>query len=145
MFTPSQNDVRRFFCQVHAKLKLRQPLDNMEALASPWVQDHPEYDQDLVDVELAIHKDYSVDGGQENPFLHLSMHLSIQEQCSIDQPKGVRLAVEQLAKELDSLHLAHHAAMECLGLMLWESQRSGLPPDGHQYLESLQKRATRGL
>ena len=143
MFTPSQNDVRRFFCQVHAKLKLHQPLDNMEAMASRWVEDHPEYDQDLLDVEQAIHKTYPMDGGKENPFLHLSMHLSIQEQCSIDQPKGVRGAIEQLAKELDSLHLAHHAAMECLGVMLWESQRSGLPPDGHQYLESLKKRATR--
>jgi len=114
----------------------------MEAMASHWIEDHPEYDQDLLDVEQAIHKIYPMDGGKENPFLHLSMHLSIQEQCSIDQPKGVRGAIEQLAKELDSLHLAHHAAMECLGVMLWESQRSGLPPDGHQYLESLKKRAT---
>jgi hypothetical protein len=143
MFTPSQNDVRRFFCQVQAKLKLHQPLDGMEALAAPWVQDHPEYAMDLEDAQAAIHKSYPPDGSKENPFLHLSMHLSIQEQCSIDQPKGVRQAIERLTQELDSLHLAHHEAMECLGLMLWESQRSGLPPDPHQYLEALKKRATR--
>jgi hypothetical protein len=29
--------------------------------------------------------------------LHLSMHLSISEQCSIDQPRGIRQAVELLA------------------------------------------------
>ena len=143
MFTPSQNDVRRFFCQVHAKLKLHQPLDSMEALAAPWVQEHPEYERDLSDEQLALNKSYPADAGKENPFLHLSMHLSIEEQCSIDQPRGVRQAIERLTQELDSVHLAHHEAMECLGLMLWESQRSGLPPDPHQYLESLKKRATR--
>ncbi|MCB1987648.1 MAG: DUF1841 family protein, partial [Burkholderiaceae bacterium] len=77
------------------------------------------------------------------PFLHLSMHLSISEQCSIDQPRGIRQAVELLSRRLDSLHDAHHATMECLGEMLWESQRSGRPPDGDAYIASVQRRATR--
>ena len=77
-----------------------------------------------------------------NPFLHLSMHLSISEQCSIDQPRGIRQAVELLSRRLDSLHDAHHATMECLGQMLWESQRSGRPPDGEAYIAAVQRRAT---
>jgi hypothetical protein len=32
--------------------------------------------------------------------------------------------------------------MECLGEMVWASQRSGLPPDGHAYLEAVRRRAT---
>jgi hypothetical protein len=76
------------------------------------------------------------------PILHLSMHLSISEQCSIDQPRGIRQAVELLARRLDSLHEAHHVAMECLGQMLWEAQRSGRPPDGEAYVASVQRRAT---
>jgi hypothetical protein len=71
------------------------------------------------------------------------MHLSISEQCSIDQPRGIRQAVELLAKRLDSLHDAHHAAMECLGQMLWDSQRSGRPPDGEAYVAAVQRHATR--
>ena len=43
----------------------------------------------------------------------------------------------------DSLHDAHHETMECLGEMIWQSQRSGLPPDGHQYLDCVRRRATR--
>jgi ABC-type amino acid transport system permease subunit len=80
--------------------------------------------------------------GVTNPFLHLSMHLSISEQCSIDQPRGIRQAVELLSRRLDSLHDAHHATMECLGQMLWESQRSGRPPDGEAYIAAVQRRAT---
>jgi hypothetical protein len=34
--------------------------------------------------------------------------------------------------------------MEALGRMLWESQRSGRPPDGLAYLEDVRRRATAG-
>jgi hypothetical protein len=69
------------------------------------------------------------------------MHLSIAEQVSIDQPAGIRQAVQLLAARLGSLHAAHHEVMECLGDMLWASQRSSLPPDGHAYLEAVRQRA----
>ena len=71
------------------------------------------------------------------------MHLSISEQCSIDQPRGIRQAVELLVAKRNSLHDAHHEAMECLGQMLWESQHAGRPPDGQAYVECVQRRATR--
>ena len=79
-----------------------------------------------------------------NPFLHLSMHLSISEQCSIDQPRGIRQAVELLAARRGDLHAAHHEAMECLGQMLADAQSSGRPPDGEAYVACVQRRATRG-
>ena len=141
MFQPSQQDVRRFFCEAWRKQREGLPLDAMEAKAAPWLAEHPEYDAELSDVEAALARSYSVEQGRENPFLHLSMHLSIAEQCSIDQPRGVRHAVQQLAARRSSLHAAHHEAMECLGEMLWRSQRSGLPPDGEAYLEALSRRA----
>lgn len=111
-------------------------------LASQWIAEHPEYHADLADVDAALNKRYEGTDGQTNPFLHLSMHLSISEQCSIDQPRGIRQAVELLAARRSSVHEAQHEAMECLGSMLWESQRSGQPPDGQQYVESVQRRAT---
>ena len=85
---------------------------------------------------------YTVEEGRTNPFLHLSMHLTISEQCSIDQPRGIRQALELLAARLGSMHDAQHEVMECLGEMIWASQRSGLPPDGQAYLECVRRRAT---
>ena len=143
MFTPSQADVRRFFCSVHAKSLTRQPLEAIETIASQWIDEHPEYHADFMNMETALEKTYNVEGGQINPFLHLAMHLSISEQCSIDQPRGVRQAVELLTARRRSLHDAHHEAMECLGRMVWESQRSGRPPDGAAYIECVQRQATR--
>jgi len=142
MFQPSQQDVRRFFCATWAKQRQGLPLIPMEAIAARWIDAHPEYHGDLADEAAALAAVYTVDDGRTNPFLHLSMHLTIEEQCSIDQPSGIRQAVELLAARRGSLHDAHHEVMECLGEMIWASQRSGLPPDGLAYLEAVRRRAT---
>src|SRR5574344_2081733 len=144
MFQPSQADVRRFFCGVRSKMLTQAPMEAIETLASLWIEEHPEYFAELADVEAAIARNYDLEPERTNPFLHLSMHLSISEQCSIDQPRGIRQAVELLAARLGSLHDAHHAAMECLGTMLWEAQRAGRAPDGNAYIACVQRRATRG-
>ena len=143
MFTPSQADVRRFFCSVYAKTQSGQPLEALETIASQWLAEHPEYHAEFADTDAALEKMYDIKDGKINPFLHLSMHLSISEQCSIDQPRGIRQAVELLTARRDSLHDAHHEAMDCLGHMVWESQRSGQPPDGAAYIDCVQRRATR--
>ena len=143
MFEPSQADVRRFFCTVYAKWRDGQPMDALETLASQWVAEHPEYHADFSDVDAALERMYEVKDGKVNPFLHLSMHLSVSEQCSIDQPRGIRQAVELLTARRDSLHTAHHETMDALGQMIWESQRSGRPLDGQAYIDAVQRRATK--
>lgn len=143
LFQPTQADVRRFFCTAHAKHKQGSLLDAMEAIAARWIADHPEYHAELDDEPAAQQAQYTVEQGRTNPFLHLSMHLTIEEQVSIDQPPGIRRAVETLAARRGSLHAAHHEVMECLGEMVWTSQRSGRPPDGQAYLDAVRRRATR--
>jgi hypothetical protein len=141
MFNPSQDDVRRFFCETWRKQKAREVLTPLEAIARDWLLQHPEYRDDVDNLDLALAADYSVERGQSNPFLHLSMHLSIAEQISIDQPPGIRTAFLQLAQKRGSEHDAHHAVMECLGQMLWNAQRAGLPPDGAAYVECVRRQA----
>jgi hypothetical protein len=142
VFQPSQNDVRRFFCGAYARWRAGLPLEPMQALAARWIEQHPEYHAELADEAAALEAVYTVEDGRTNPFLHLSMHLSIDEQLAIDQPTGIRQAVQLLTARRGSLHAAQHEVMECLGEMVWASQRSGLPPDGHAYLEAVRRRAT---
>ncbi len=146
MFNPSQEDVRRYFCDAYSKSQAGQPLEPLQALAAQWIAEHPEYHTDLANADAAVSAVYATEPTPlqaGNPFLHLSMHLSISEQCSIDQPRGIRQAVELLGRKRDSLHAAHHAAMDCLGTMLWESQRAGRPPDGQAYVDCVQRQATK--
>ncbi len=139
---PSQQDVRRFFCRTFAKVQAMQGMDAMETIAGMWIEQHPEYFDELRDEAAAIEKTYAVEGERANPFLHLSMHLSLTEQCSIDQPRGIRQAVELLTARKGDLHDAHHAVMEALGEMMWKAQRDGRAPDGQTYVEAVQRRAT---
>lgn len=143
MFNPSREEVRRFFCEAWQKQRAGSVLTPLEVIAVDWIGEHPEYHSLLTDTEGALSQDYTPEGGQTNPFLHLAMHLSISEQVSIDQPPGVRRAYESLAQRLDSPHEAQHQVMECLGEMLWQAQRTGMPPDGEQYIAAIQRRATR--
>ena len=143
MFNPSQADVRRFFCTVYTKARSGQAMEAIETLASQWIDEHPEYHADFADVDAALRSMGLPEAGGTNPFLHLSMHLSISEQCSIDQPRGIRQAVDLLTHRRNSLHQAHHEAMECLGTMLWESQQAGKPPDGDSYIACVQRHATK--
>jgi Domain of unknown function (DUF1841) len=140
MFNPSSNDVRRFFCEAYRKRQAGEILSPMDAIAADWIGEHPEYEADLLDPEAAIARDYSVESGQTNPFLHLSMHLSIAEQVQADQPRGIRDACQALTARLGP-HDAHHQIMECLGQMIWASQRNGTPPDTEAYLECVRKGA----
>jgi hypothetical protein len=146
LYQPTQADVRRFFCAVYAKDNENIAMEAIETIASLWIEEHPEYHADLKDVDTALQGLQDVvgaDAGKTNPFLHLSMHLTISEQCSIDQPRGIRQAVELLTARLDSLHDAHHVVMECLGQMIWDAQQLKKAPDGQAYVEAVQRRATK--
>jgi len=143
LIQPSQADVRRFFCGVYAKWQTGAHMEAIEILASQWIEEHSEYHEELANVEAALASMLQADPHRDNPFLHLSMHLSISEQCSIDQPRGIRQAMELLSHKKQSLHEAHHAAMECLGRMIFESQRAGKMPDGNVYIDCVQRHATR--
>ena len=141
MFQPSREEVRRFFVEAWRKRREAVPATPLETIAGDWVADHPEHHGELADLETALAAPSSGTGDGPNAFLHLSMHLSITEQLSIDQPPGIRAACERLAAKLGSMHAAQHAAMECLGSMLWESQRSGRAPDGQAYVECVRRQA----
>lgn len=143
MFTPSQHDVRRFFCETHSLQRNGRPLTAMQTLAARWIAEHPEYHAELADVDAALAASYTVENGRSNPFLHLSMHLTISEQVAIDQPRGIKQSFDLLTARLGSDHEAQHEVMECLGDMIWQSQRSGLPPDGQAYLDCVRRRAMR--
>ncbi|SPE35190.1 conserved hypothetical protein [Burkholderiales bacterium] len=144
MLQPTREEVRRFFCDAWRKHCASQPASPLERIAVGCILEHPEYQQLLADVDRVLDRDFPVEAGRENPFLHLSMHLSLEEQASIDQPPGVRTLLEALQRRLGDRHAAAHEAMECLGEIVWRAQRGSLPPDmsaiNHAYIECLRQR-----
>jgi hypothetical protein len=139
LFNPSREEVRQFFCDAWSKHQASGILTPMESIAARWMVEHPEYHAILGNSNEAQQAEYTPEKGQTNPFLHLSMHMSITEQVQIDQPAGIREASRQLTIKLDSEHESQHKIMECLGQVLWSAQRDGTPPDMAVYVESIKR------
>jgi len=143
MFNPSRDQVRRFFCDAWQKDRQGLPLVGAENIAVDLIRLHPEYHALLADVERALSQEWTPEEGQMNPFLHLSLHLAVEEQISIDHPRGIREAFHALARRLDDPHAAKHQLLECLGEAVWHAQQAGNQLDPEAYLEAV-KRAGQG-
>lgn len=141
MFNPSREQVRRFFCDAWRKHLERSIVEGAEATAIDIILRHPEYQTLLASGEDAIARDWTPEGGEMNPFLHLSLHLAIHEQVSINQPPGIRLAFEQLRARMDA-HDAEHVLLECLGETIWKAQRNGQAMDAEAYVDAVRRKAS---
>ena len=133
MFQPTRDQARRFFFDARKKYRAGEALSDLEQIALNVIALHPEYHA-LLDDTAAIDRDYAPEDGGINPFLHLSLHLAIEEQLAIDQPPGLRAQFERIAAASGSPHDAKHALLECLAETIWQAQRTGQPPDQAVYL-----------
>lgn len=140
MFAPSREQVRQFFFDTWSKYRAGTPLQGLETVALDVILLHPEYRSVLEAPERTAEHDYTPEAGETNPFLHMSLHLAIEEQLSIDQPPGIRAAFDAVLHKAGSRHDALHTALECLGEMMWKSQRDGTMPDAQGYLECIRGR-----
>jgi hypothetical protein len=140
VFNPSREQVRRFFCESWRRRRERQILEGAQAVAADLIAAHPEYHVLLEDAETALERDFLPEGGQANPFLHLSLHLAVAEQLGVDQPRGIKAAYLALRRTRD-VHDAEHAVMECLAEAIWQAQRHGAPLDGEAYLDCARGKA----
>ncbi len=141
MFNPTREQVRRFFCDAWKKHLERLPLVGAEVTAADIAARHPEYHGLLADAETAVDQEWTPETGQMNPFLHLSLHLAIHEQVSIDHPPGIRAAYDSLRVRMDP-HDAEHVLLECLGETIWAAQRNGQPMDALAYVDAVRRKAS---
>lgn len=139
MFGNDRDSLRRYYCTVWEKARADQPLEPLEQLIAGVINEHPEYQPVLTHAETALNREYLPEGGQTNPFLHMGMHIAIQEQLGSNRPAGILDVYQQLCQRMGDAHTAEHAMMECLGEMLWEAQRNGQEPDEQVYLERLRR------
>ena len=140
IFNPSRDQSRDFLFELWRKHRENAPLTPLEAMALDVVLEHPEYHAVLSDRERYLERDWKPEGGETNPFLHLMMHVAIAEQVSIDQPPGIRAAVEALAHRRGSMHDARHEVMEALAETIWQAQRNNAGFDNETYLERIRQR-----
>lgn len=134
----SRDELRRVYLEAWRKHREGVPMEPIEAQVANVIALHPEY-HGMLEGNALVDRDYSPEGGQSNPFLHMGLHLAVRDQIATDRPAGIRAAFTSAVKRTGSEHDAEHAFMECLAETLWEAQRAGLPPDEKLYLERLMR------
>ena len=140
MYDVSTDDVRRFFADVWRKRQQPVLLDALQQKALRIIAAHSEYAPYLENVETYLSRNWTPEGGETNPFLHLSLHLSIQEQVAIDQPFGIALIHQRLcAKYAGDWVQAEHAMMEALVETIWQAQRYHQGLDVNAYMTRLRQ------
>ena len=140
--THSRDDLRRVYVEAWRKHREGLPMEPLEAQIADVIALHPEYQAALEDVEAAVAHDYTPEGGESNPFLHMGLHLAVRDQIATNRPTGIRALFEAIARKRGDEHEAEHTMIECLAEALWEAQRSGRPPDEQAYLERLKRLAS---
>ena len=140
MYNPTRNQARDFFFEAWARYRQAQALTGLQQVAVEIVGLHPEYHKLLDERERNLDRDWLPENGETNPFLHLSLHLSIAEQIATDRPAGIRAEYERLATKHGESHAALHDLLDCLGETMWRAQRDGVPPDPAAFLECVRQR-----
>lgn len=139
MFGQDRSELRKMFFTAWKKHQNKQLMEPLEAVVAKIVELHPEYHALLDNEEAELDKDYTPEMGQTNPFLHMAMHISIQEQLSTKRPAGIEQLYQAMLNKNKNPHETEHLMMECLGKMLWEAQSQNRAPDESDYLNCLKK------
>jgi hypothetical protein len=141
LFNPSRDEVRDFFFDAWHKFKAQKPLTDLEKIGLGVMHMHPEYHAILDAPAQFKHQEYFPEFGETNPFLHMSLHVSILEQISINQPIGIAAIYETLKIKHQNEHDAQHDILDCLAETIWQAQRNHASLDAAQYLQLLQQKA----
>jgi hypothetical protein len=139
MITDERDKLRQFYCDSWEKhLLQKEELSPLEQQVAAVIKEHPEYHQILENKEASISADYIPEMGDNNPFLHLGMHLGLREQVSTDRPPGIAELYQRLVT-LKGVHDAEHEMIECLAEAIWQAQQNQTAPDDISYLDCLGK------
>ncbi|GAB4393573.1 MAG: DUF1841 family protein [Gammaproteobacteria bacterium] len=102
--------------------------------------DHPEFHPIFDNPAKYLDKDYSFEGNETNPFLHLSLHLTLRDQIATDRPQGIKAIYQQLLVRYQGDRIAtEHAILPLLVQTLWQAQQSQQPFNEQQFLTCLQQ------
>ncbi len=139
MFGQDRNAMRKIFFDAWKKYQAQEKLERMESILVQIISLHPEY-HGLFESEDSLLRDYPFASGETNPFLHLSLHLTLQEQLALQRPPELADLYQQLVKKHSDSHAAEHKMMECLSEMIWQAQRNQSMTHENEYIECIRKK-----
>ncbi len=138
LFGNDRKQLRKIYFDAWQHAKNGESVTPLEQQIVAVIKIHPEYQTIfLKDIDQQIDKDFANVVGDENPFLHLGLHLGLREQLATNRPNGIRKIFQQYAEKIKQDHEAEHVFMEILAEFIWQAQQQGKNPDETLYLKKL--------
>lgn len=133
IFSHNRNTLRKFYQESWVKLQDKQNLNPLEMQVIEVINDHPEY-KDVI-LNKPLDQEWFPEAGEENPFLHLGLHIALREQLMTDKPDGIRNIAKNLLTKYEA-HQVEHKMMDCILEALWQNQANDFSkPDLRAYIE----------
>ena len=130
---------RQVFWDAWQKAEADLPLNALEVRIAYVIGMHPEYHHFFNDMESFLDRDFPADGGI-NPYLHMSLHLALEEQVVTHQPPDVgRALLWMISERKMDRHDALHILMENLAETMHSAQSRGQEPDAQAYVEKVRR------
>ena len=133
MFSSDRSKQRQYLKQAWEKYTSHEQLEPLELQLSKIVEQHPEY-QNLI---KNLDSEYFPEQGNTNPYLHINLHLTLQDQITMDQPKGIRDIHSQLIVKIKDAHEVEHMMMEHIAEMIFNAQKNNAAFDLDGYIQAL--------
>jgi len=132
---------RQVFWDAWHKAQADLPLNALEVRIARVIAMHPEYHHFFDDMEDFLDRDFEMDDGM-NPYLHLSLHLALEEQVATKHPPEMAKALDHMItmKKMDR-HDALHRCLEVLAETVYYAQRAGREPDVQAYARRMKELA----
>ena len=135
MFTSDRSKQRQYLKQAWGKYTRQDQLEPLELQLAKIVEKHPEY-HDLI---KNLDSEYFPEQGNTNPFLHINLHLTLQDQLTMDQPQGIRGIHNRLLVKIKDEHEVEHMMMEHIAEMIFNAQKNNTAFDLDGYINALKE------
>jgi hypothetical protein len=138
MYSNDRNAYRQTFYDAWLKYRKQMPLELIEQQIVAVALEHPEYHLLLQDQKNCLEEEFHL---EENPFFHMSLHISILEQIKTNKPSGIK---ELFAEKILMLseHEVIHRMMAGLSKLLARAQQTKIEPTNEEYLQTIKREFT---
>ena len=114
------------------------PLNTEDQILADLMEMHPQYYGFWESIEQYGDRFFDPTC-EDNPFLHVSLHVAVERQIRAGAPLLVLQTVQRLVARGDDPHDARHAVMAVLVRQLWDRTMQGRPFDVQRYAAELER------
>ncbi|WP_346379940.1 DUF1841 family protein [Acidithiobacillus sp.] len=128
LYGTKRETYRQVFLDSWRAYREGRPLEGVQTRIVAVIIRHPEYHALLGEAQQGLEQDFPPEQGRTNPYMHMSLHVGLEEMLALGQPAGIVELFDSARRKLGEAG-AEHLFVDCLGEMMWQAQRARRAPE----------------